>query len=233
MCGYTITDMAMRNNTAYPAPLVYANLRKMMATREVRADEEPITDQALTEIMNTVEYHMWYGRRPQSAARQQCTLCIVLIAQDSEFATAVGRFKVMCGGIRLPEGNLNILFCAQDAATPHISKEIDRMRASGLGDPAGKHVPANKLRIEYFVHKDFALDKTDYCMVSPCTILTPAQIIAFRDKYHIHLDTLPVLLDTDPQAVWHGVVPGQYVEFLRLSEISGENVIVKRCMVRG
>lgn len=223
--------MAQRYNTSYLASCVYANLRKMMAMREVKPDDEPVADKALTEAMNSVEYYMWYGQRPQSTTRAQCTLCIVLIAAGSEYAAAVGRFKVMCGNIKIPEGNLNILFCAQGDVTPHISKEIDRMRASGLGDPTGKHVPANKLRIEYFTHWDFALDKSNYFMVSPHVIMSTAQIIDFRDKYHMRLDTLPELLDTDPQAVWNGIVPGQYVKITRLSEISGENVIIRRCVV--
>lgn len=215
----------------YEPSRVLDNLIKMIHYREMTIVGD-FSPEAALKTLAVNEYTAIYATREESSRRAETTAVIILVLRGSELTTTVGRFKALCNSIKLPTaGNFNVLICASNAVTSHIGREIVRLKTEGLGE-SPKMVPACKLRVEYYTHEDFALDKIrGNVMVDPHRIMSNAEVTEFCKLYSVTKDQFSILPEDDMQAVFLGVVAGQCVEVRRSSETSGESINVKQCLV--
>ncbi len=197
---------------------IYNNLIKLCKYRNSVINTEILEPGTVVQRLNHYEYLTITAVRPGNDERGRALCVIVLIAPDSKYSTKSGDFKKLLKSLPVDD-NLEVLFVSPEPLTVHIKKYL------------GKHRQENpKVFIEDYDYTPFLIVCPEHISVPPHFIATAEEIAAFCKRWYKQKEQFPKILQSDPQAIWLGLRPGQCARIHRPSENAGIAIVYRICI---
>lgn len=197
---------------------VYSNLIKLCKYRNTVINTPILDANVVVQRLNHYEFLIIGAVRPGDDERGRALCAIVLIAPNSKYSTKSGDFKKLLK--QLPQDdNLEVLFVSPEPLTIHIKKQLTKHR---IANP--------KVFIEDYDYTPFLIVCPEHVCVPPHFIATEAEIAAFCKRWYLQKEQFPKILQSDPQAIWLGLRPGQCVRIHRSSENAGLAPVYRICI---
>jgi DNA-directed RNA polymerase subunit H (RpoH/RPB5) len=176
-----------------------------------------------TEI-GTHAYVIITAQRKADELRDEVMTFFVIIAPSSLYAKTSGQLEKLFGKI------------TRDIESQHITLPIDIMVITEfeLGTNMIKMIARQSAayperRYDYFTYDIFLIELPQHVLVPPHELISSAEINAFCEDNHTIKQNLPLILRTDPQAVWLGLKSGMCVKITRPSETTCTAITYRYC----
>jgi DNA-directed RNA polymerase subunit H (RpoH/RPB5) len=145
-------------------------------------------------------------------------LLIVLIAPESKYATKSADFRKLLKG--MPKiSPLDVMFVSDEVFTSHIKKVLIEHRS--LNPTA---------YIDDYTYDYFKIEAPLHVNVPKHEIATEAELDEIYRRCFLTKDRFPRIFQSDVQAVWLGLRPGQVTKIMRLSENAGFGPAYRVCV---
>ena len=203
----------------YAPEIVYQNLLKMAAIRNIKLSTPVLSSGAFTQELNHQEYVKIVGSRVGDPLRADAKVTIFLIARGSVIGQKAADFKKILKEFETAATKNEIIVVTDKPLTIHITKKINEFQRQN-----------NNVEVENYDYEIFMSNPLEHVLVPKHEIASEKEI----DEYcFIHCTSkihFPKILQSDPPAVWIGLKPGNVVLIHRLSETSGVFFVYRYCV---
>ncbi len=198
--------------------LVYDNLLKVMTYRGGTLLYPRLEHNTIAQKLNTMQYVSIIGERSSDDLRGDAIIVILLLSPGSKYAArAADAKKLLKEMMPKAERQLEILMVSHEDLVIYVKKAIRAQSES---------------RIDIATYAIFKEDPFNHVSVGKHYLAGPAEVKLFTSRYQESTANFPVIITSDPIAIWLGIRAGHIVKVVRLSESAGEIVELKQC-VRG
>ena len=199
------------------AVTIYENMVEMTKKRDGRIRGSVLTPAEVSKTLNHRDYIAIVADREKSDTRTAATLLHVLIVPGSKTMSSKAPLNKMIARM-ISEFSKNI-----PVEVVLVSNELMKARLI-----SSVEIDIKGSTVENYSYKLFIIDVTKHHCVPPHSIADRREVEEYCKEYYLSLNSLPKILQTDPQAVWLGVKPGQVVKILRPSESAGYAVAYRQ-----
>lgn len=193
--------------------IVYYNLIKMLEYRNVIVKSPVLKPDEINQSINNLEYVLINGYRDDKDLRGPANVIVILISPNSKFATAA-EFKKLIKILPENKEHLNLIFISKDIFKNNIKTFLLTLK---------------NIYIEDYIYEIFMIELPKHIAVPKHSIATPEEVNYFCKLHYTNIERFPIILPTDPQAVWIGLKPGMVVKIDRISDTAGEAPVYRFC----
>jgi DNA-directed RNA polymerase subunit H (RpoH/RPB5) len=137
---------------------------------------------------------------------------LVILYPNTDYDSKRSEFKKLMNMITYPRSDVMLISTAKKIGT-HLQKFINKINED------------HKTQTVYaYGYQLFKTIVPEYSLAPKYTILTDEEIKIQLDTMYIDKNSLPKILDTDPQMIWIGAKDGQIVRYEYLSEVTIHNI---------